>query len=112
MHTIGGTIDDDHPSRTAILATYNPTWRLTMTPETLLEIAYRLKMSSTQLADYLGVPVPTVRHWLNGTREMPPVAVRLLDVLATVETFNPDLHASFISKKAPKPRGRPVKDPV
>ena len=52
----------------------------------------RLNLTDTQGAQYLGVPVHTLRKWLNGTRAPNAAAVRLLDVLGTIETLAPDIH--------------------
>ena len=89
---------DNH--RGAFLDINNHFRRIRMTHDTtaakFLEVAYRLKMNTATLADYFGVPIGTMRNWLSGTREPPPVALRLLDVLCTIETFNPVLHAALV----------------
>jgi predicted transcriptional regulator len=66
------------------------------TPETLKSIKARLNLSDNGLADYLGVTVHAVRKWCAGTRAPESSALRLIDVLALVETMAPDLHAVLI----------------
>lgn len=57
---------------------------------------HRLNLSEQQGADYLGVPVYTLRKWLTGQRVPAAVAVRLLDVLDLMETLAPALHAGLV----------------
>lgn len=88
-----------------------------VTPAQLAEIAQRLSLSTSALADYLGVPVYTLIKWQNGTRTPPAVAARLLAVLEIVETLAPDLHrAALLPAPVPKPARRraaaPAADPV
>jgi len=45
----------------------------------------------TLTAALLGVPVPTLRKWVNGTRSPSASAVRLVSVLATLATVAPGL---------------------
>jgi DNA-binding transcriptional regulator YiaG len=56
----------------------------------------RLGMTHVQAAAYLGVPITTLSNWLYGHREPNAVAIRLLDVLGTIEAFAPDVHAMFL----------------
>lgn len=56
----------------------------------------RLSLSEAQAADYLGVPVFTLRKWSTGERVPAAVAVRLLDVLEMLEALAPALHAGLI----------------
>lgn len=76
----------------------------------------RLHLDEARAADYLGVPVFTLRKWCSGEREPGAVVARLLDVLGMVEAFAPALHASFMPEAAPaapkRPRGRPKATPV
>lgn len=74
----------------------------------------RLNMSHSQMARYLGVPVITAQHWETGRRKPSACAIRLLEVLETVESMAPDLHATLIplpevkvSKMSDKPRKAP-----
>lgn len=75
----------------------------------------RLKMTQDQFANYLGVPLITAQHWERGVRKPSSCAIRLLEVLGTVESMSPDLHAMMIPDPEPvKPRkrsGRPPKAP-
>jgi transcriptional regulator with XRE-family HTH domain len=85
------------------------------TPETLKNIKARLNLSDAGLADYLGVTVHAVRKWCAGTRAPESSALRLIDVLAIVETMAPDVHAVLVPAvavaagpaAAPKRHGRP-----
>jgi DNA-binding transcriptional regulator YiaG len=58
----------------------------------IVETVNRLNLSDTQAADYFGVPVFTVRKWLNGQRVPNAAVMRLLDVLGLVETLAPEIH--------------------
>lgn len=62
----------------------------------------RLGMSQTQFASYLGVSVMNVYHWERGTRRPTRAALRLLDVLATVEAQAPDVHLMLIPPPEPE----------
>ena len=59
----------------------------------------RLGLSQAGLAQYLGVPAPTVRNWLDGLRSPPALLDRLLHVLAVVETLAPDVHGHLTPGK-------------
>jgi DNA-binding transcriptional regulator YiaG len=56
----------------------------------------RLNLSEPRAAVYLGVPVFTVRKWINGEREPGAAVARLLDVLGMVEAMAPELHGAFL----------------
>ena len=56
----------------------------------------RLVLDETRAAAYLGVPVFTFRKWATGERKPSASAVRLLDVLSTLEVLAPALHAGFL----------------
>lgn len=72
------------------------------TRETLQALQARLCLTAPALAAYLGVPVPTVRKWLSGTREPPASVARLLEVLGLVEALVPELHANLIKRSGTK----------
>lgn len=63
----------------------------------------RLNLSEARAADYFGVPVHTLRKWLNGTREPAAAVARLIEVLGMVEALAPALHASLIPAQAATP---------
>ena len=69
----------------------------------------RRGLDETRAAGLLGVPVFTLRKWTAGTRAPSAAAVRLLDVLVTLDTLAPALlDALTPPASAPKrPRGRP-----
>lgn len=73
----------------------------------LRDLVSRLRLTDTQGAAYLGVPVTTYRKWIAGTRAPGAVAVRLLDVLGMIEALAPGMHAHLIPAAAQ--RGRPAK---
>ena len=56
----------------------------------------RLHLDDIRGAEYLGVPVYTVRKWITGEREPGAAVARLLDVLGMVEAMAPALHGSFL----------------
>jgi transcriptional regulator with XRE-family HTH domain len=67
----------------------------------------RLHLDDTRGAEYLGVPVYTVRKWISGEREPGAAVARLLDVLGMLEALAPNLHQTFLVNLAPRPtRGK------
>lgn len=72
----------------------------------------RLRLTDTQAAQYLGVPVTTFRNWVTGQRAPGAAVMRLLEVLGTIEVMNPVLHAALMPAASPAParRGRPPKE--
>lgn len=62
----------------------------------IAETLERLNLEETQGAEYLGVPLSTLRKWVNGTRTPSAATIRLLDVLGTIEVIAPAIHAQFI----------------
>lgn len=48
------------------------------------------------MADYLGVPIHTLRKWETGERGGSATLLRLLDVLGIVEALAPAIHESLI----------------
>lgn len=76
-------------------------------PAALAALAQRHQLTEPQCAGLLGVPLFTFRKWKAGTRCPNSSALRLMDVLAILETFAPALHASMIPEPAvTAPRGR------
>lgn len=75
----------------------------------LAALITRRGLDETRAAGLLGVPVFTLRKWIAGTRAPSAAAVRLLDVLVTLDTLAPALlDALTPPATAPKrPRGRP-----
>lgn len=67
------------------------------TPFTLSLIEWRNRtgLSDQGMATYLGVPVVTFQQWIRGQRTPNSSALRLVEVLQTVETFAPDLARSL-----------------
>lgn len=75
----------------------------------LAALITRRGLDETRAAGLLGVPVFTLRKWTAGTRAPSAAAVRLLDILVTLDTLAPALlDALTPPASAPKrPRGRP-----
>lgn len=73
----------------------------------------RHKIDDARAAGLLGVPVYTLKKWTTGTRAPNASAVRLLDVLATVETLAPNIFSAFLPEPsqpvAKRSVGRPSK---
>jgi DNA-binding transcriptional regulator YiaG len=59
----------------------------------------RLELTDNQAADYFGVPLFTLRKWLNGERAPGAATQKLLDVLGLIEAMAPALHDSLLPKK-------------
>ena len=57
---------------------------------------HRLNLDEREAADYLGVPVFTLRKWASGERQPGAAVLRLFDVLGMVEALAPALHAPFL----------------
>ena len=76
---------------------------------TLGAFVARRGLDENRAAGLLGVSVFTLRKWTTGTRAPSAAAVRLLDVLVTLDTLAPALlDALTPPASAPKrPRGRP-----
>lgn len=61
---------------------------------------HRLNLDEREAADYLGVPVFTLRKWATGERQPGAAVLRLFDVLGMVEALAPALHASFLPSES------------
>ena len=68
----------------------------------LAQTRSRLDLSPAEMADYLGVPIYTLRKWESGERGSSAAVLRLLDVLGMVEAMAPALHASFLNAHVEK----------
>jgi DNA-binding transcriptional regulator YiaG len=70
----------------------------------------RLGLDETQAAAYFGVPVFTVRKWINGDREPGAAVARLLQVLGMLEAVAPALHGYFLqpAQVNTRKRGQPT----
>ena len=84
-----GGFDITHSEVPGTLAPGNFQLRLSATME-------RLGLTAQGAADYLGVPVPTIRKWIDGTRTPGAAVIRLLDVLGIVEAIAPSIHAAML----------------
>lgn len=80
----------------------------------LAALITRHQLTEAQAAGLLGVPVFTLRKWQAGTRAPSAAAVRLLDVLCTLEALAPALLDALIpapvatvpAKRGRKPSGQ------
>ena len=84
-----GGFDITHSEAPGTLVPGNFQLRLSATME-------RLGLTAQGAADYLGVPVPTIRKWIDGTRTPGAAVIRLLDVLGIVEAIAPSIHAAML----------------
>ena len=84
-----GGFDITHSEAPGTLAPGNFQLRLSATME-------RLGLTAQGAADYLGVPVTTIRKWIDGTRTPGAAVIRLLDVLGIVEAIAPSIHAAML----------------
>lgn len=66
----------------------------------LAQTRSRLDLFPAEMADYLGVPIYTLRKWESGERGSSAAVMRLLDVLGMVEALAPALHESFLPPKS------------
>lgn len=73
----------------------------------------RHSLTEPRAAGLLGVPVPTIRKWLAGTRAPSASAVRLIEILGTLEAIAPAIFDSLLpAPTAPAEKragGRPRK---
>ena len=65
----------------------------------LAALIERHKLTDTQAASLLGVPVFTLRKWTNGTRSPGAAAVRLVEVLGMLDALAPDLLDALMNYK-------------
>jgi DNA-binding transcriptional regulator YiaG len=56
----------------------------------------RLELTDNQAADYFGVPLFTLRKWLNGERAPGAATHRLVEVLGMLEAMAPAIHDSLL----------------
>lgn len=78
--------------------------------EALGAFVARRALDEPSAAGLLGVPVFTFRKWVTGTRAPSAAAVRLLDVLGTLEALAPAVLEALTPAAVPaapkRPRGR------
>ena len=56
----------------------------------------RLELTDNQAADYFGVPVYTLRKWLNGERAPGAATHKLVEILGLIEALAPAIHDSLL----------------
>lgn len=91
----------------------------TQTPEftaAVRDLMARRALDDSRAAALLGVPVPTIRKWIAGTRAPSAAAVRLLEILGTLEAIAPALFDHFLPAPAvavkKQKTGRPRKTKI
>lgn len=67
--------------------------------ERITALQTKYSMNDAQVAEYLGVPVHTLRNWRTGKRVPAAVVYKLLDVLGILETLAPAVHEYFVPPK-------------
>ena len=87
-----------------------------MTPNELKQWQADLGLSEVAMAHYLGIPVHTLKKWINGTRTPDAAPLRLFAILQRIGAAYPVLHGDLIREarenapeSAPRRRGRPAK---
>ena len=87
-----------------------------MTPNELKQWQAALGLSEATMAHYLGIPVHTLKKWINGTRTPDAAPLRLFTILQRIGQAYPVLHGDLIREaraaapdRAPAKRGRPAK---
>lgn len=56
----------------------------------------RLHLDEPRAAEYLGVPVFTLRKWVKGERKPSAATLRLIEVLGLIEALAPAMHEALI----------------
>lgn len=56
----------------------------------------RLGLTDNQAADYFGVPLHTLRKWLNGERAPGAATHKLVEILGLIEALAPAIHESLL----------------
>lgn len=87
-----------------------------MTPIELKQWQADLGLSEMAMAHYLGIPVHTLKKWINGTRTPDAAPLRLFAILQRIGKAYPVLQGELIQEarasapdQAPAKRGRPRK---
>lgn len=87
-----------------------------MTPIELKQWQAGLGLSELAMAHYLGIPVHTLKKWIDGTRTPDAAPRRLFAILQRIGQAYPVLHGELLREaraaapeRAPATRGRPRK---
>jgi DNA-binding transcriptional regulator YiaG len=87
-----------------------------MPPIELKQWQADLGLSEAAMAHYLGIPVNTLKKWINGTRALQAAPLRLIEVLKRVQDDSQRIHLELMREaraaapdRAPAKRGRPRK---
>lgn len=87
-----------------------------MTPIEMKQWQADLGLSEAAMAHYLGIPVHTLKKWINGARTPDAAPLRLFAILQRIGAAYPVLHGELIQEarenapeSAPRRRGRPAK---
>lgn len=60
------------------------------------DLMARLGLDEPRAAQYLGVPVYTLRKWAKGERTPSAATLRLLEVLGLIEALAPAIHEALV----------------
>ena len=60
------------------------------------QLMTRLNLDEPRAAQYLGVPVFTLRKWIKGERKPSAATLRLIEVLGLIEALAPAMHEALI----------------
>lgn len=60
------------------------------------DLMARLGLDEPRAAQYLGVPVYTLRKWTKGERKPSAATLRLLEVLGLLEALAPAIHEALV----------------
>ena len=60
------------------------------------DLITRLGLDEPRAAQYLGVPVYTLRKWIKGERTPSAAVLRLIEVLGVIEALAPAIHDALV----------------
>ena len=60
------------------------------------DLIARLALDEPRAAQYLGVPVYTLRKWIKGERTPSAAVLRLIEVLGVIEALAPAIHDALV----------------
>lgn len=60
------------------------------------DLIARLGLDEPRAAQYLGVPVYTLRKWIKGERTPSAAVLRLIEVLGVIEALAPAIHDALV----------------
>lgn len=72
------------------------TYPVTSFANRVRETMTRLELNEKETAEYLAIPLFTLRKWIRGEREPSAAVIRLFDVLGMIESMAPAVHECFL----------------